>query len=180
MTTWQFVDSIAASPSVLLDINAAPYYVDIQGVDISPPDYDQTWSDNSLAHGSRLAWEKAPNRTLKIPLHIMTSSVAAQETAILNLGLRLAQNGILKIQYGSTPIFVRTFGNPKYAMKIRRALKDSSSIDLEIVAEPFGYGTRVEVGGSPFTLSTNPAVGTNPTRFDISGVLGDETNYSRN
>lgn len=173
MTTWQFVDSIAASPTVLLDINASPFAVDVQGVDLSPPDYDQSWSTNSLAHGSRLAWEKAPNRVLKIPLHITTSTVAAQESAINSLGRQLSTNGILKMQYGTTPIFFRTFGNPKYGMKIRRALKDSSTINLEIMAEPFGYGTRVEVTGSPFTVSNDPAAATNPCRFDVTGILGD-------
>lgn len=172
MTTWQFVDSIAASPSVLLDINAAPYYVDIQNVDLSPAEYDKSWADNSLADGSRLAWEKATNRTLKIPIHIMTSTVPAQETAINNLGLQLSKNGILKVQYGSTPIYFRTFGNPKYGMKVRRALKDSTTITLEIVAEPFGYGPRVECIGSPFTLSNDPSIATG-CKFDITGVLGD-------
>jgi hypothetical protein len=173
MTTWQFVDSIAASPTVLLDLNASPFAVDVQRVDLSPPEYQQAWGDNSLAHGARLVWEKAVNRTLVIPLHITTSTVAAQETAIQNLGLMLARNSILKVQYGNTPIFFRTFANPKYAMKIRRALRDSSSVDLAIAAEPFGYGSRVEVTGSPFTVSNNPVAGTNPTWFDITNVPGD-------
>lgn len=173
MTTWQFVDSIAASPSVILDLNAAPLYVDVNRADVSPPDYDQSWSDNALSHGSRLVWEKAPNRVLVVPIHIMTSSVAAAESAINALGLQLAKNGILKVQYGTTPLYFRTFGNPSYAMKIRRALTASTSVDLKIVAEPFGYGPRVECTGSPFTVSNNPAAGTNPTWFDITGVLGD-------
>jgi len=173
MTTWQFVDSIAAAPGVLLDINAAPFYVDIQRVDLSPPDYDQSWSDNALSHGSRLVWEKAPNRTIVVPIHIMTSTAAAMETAITQLGNQLAKNGILKVQYGNTPLYFLTFGNPSYAMKVRRALTASSSIDLKIIAEPFGLGPRVECIGSPFTVSNNPAAGTNPTYFDITGVLGD-------
>ena len=173
MTTWQFVDSIATSPSVLLDLNASPFFVDVASVDLSPAEYDQSWSSNSLAHGARLAWEKAQNRTLKIPLHIMSSTVSAHETAITNLGNRIAQNGILKVQYGSTPIYFRTFGNPKYAMKIRRALKDSSTINLEIQAEPFGYGPRIEVPNSPFTVSNDPAAGSNGCFFDIVGISGD-------
>jgi hypothetical protein len=173
MTTWQFVDSIAASPTVLLDLNASPFFIDTSRVDLTPPEFDQSWSDNSLYHGSRLVWEKAQNRSLFIPVHIMTSTVAAQETAIQNLGLQIAKNGILKVQIGSTPIFFRTFGNPKYAMKVRRSLKDTGSVDLTILAEPFGYGTRVEVTGSPFTVNNDPANATNPCRFDITGVLGD-------
>lgn len=172
MTTWQFVDSIATSPSVLLDLNASPLFVDVKDVDLSPPEYDQSWSNNSLAHGSRMAWEKAVNRVLKIPLHIVSSTVAAHETAITNLGNRLAKNGILKVQYGNTPIYFRTFGNPKYAMKIRRALQDSSTINLEIAAEPFGYGPRIEVPNSPFTVSNNPALA-NGCFFDVVGISGD-------
>lgn len=172
MTTWQFVDSIAASPTVLLDLNNGPFVVDSSRVDLSPPDYDQSWSNNSLAHGSRLLWEKATNRTLTVPIHIITSSVPAMETAITNLGNRLAQNGILKVQYGSTPLFFRTFGNPTYSMKIRRALRDSTSVDLKIAAEPFGYGLRQEVAGSPFTLSNDPSIATG-CKFDISGIQGD-------
>lgn len=172
MTTWQFVDSIAASPSVLLDLNASPFAVDVKKVDLSPPDFDQSWSDNSLAHGARLSWERAVNRVLTIPLHITSATVAAHETAITNLGNRLAQNGFLKVQYGSTPIYFRTFGNPKYSMKVRRALQDSSSIDLQIAAEPFGYGPRVEVPGSPFTVSNDPSIATG-CKFDIAGISGD-------
>lgn len=172
MTTWQFVDSIAASPSVLLDLNAAPFAVDVKRVDLSPPDFDQSWSDNSLAHGSRLSWERALNRVLAIPIHLTTTSVASHATALENLGNRLAQNGLLKVQYGATPVYFRTFGNPKYAIKVRRALQDSSSIDLQIAAEPFAYGPRIEVPGSPFTLSNDPSIATG-CKFDISGILGD-------
>lgn len=175
MASWGFVaDMVTSSPTVNLNLNSAPYYVGAYNLD--PADYDQGWASSPLRHGDRPTRSRAPNRVLQIEVHITSATPDLQATAIENLGKQIAVNNILRVQFGaaaSSAVFFRTFADPKYAATIRNRLTSASSINLSIIAEPFAYGPRVEVTGSPFTVSNNPAAATNPCRFDLASILGD-------
>lgn len=176
MGTWQFVQDMAsASPTVLLDLNTTGLRV-ARGYNLDPPKYDRGFVGGPLRHGQRPTRAVASNRTLRIPLELNQTSGDAAATALENLGRQLAVDNILKVQLdnASSPVFFRTFGHPDYAAQVRAGffVRDTH-LELEIAAEPFAYGPRVEVTGSPFTVANDPAAGTNPCRFDITGVLGD-------
>lgn len=174
MSTWQFVaDMASASPTVLLDLNStASGLLVSKGWDLSPAKYDKGWASSPLRHGARNTRSTAQNITLTIPLEIVATSESAAATTIENLGRQLMTPNILKVQLGSaSPVFYRTFANPDYAMRARNILLRDHRIELAIDAEPFAYGVRVTAG--TFTVSNDPAAGTNPCRFDITSVQGD-------
>lgn len=175
MATWQFVaDMASASPTVLLDLNSYAGGLMVgKGFDLSPAKYDMGWASSPLRHGARPTRAAAENITLTIPIEVVATTGAAAATAIENLGRQLMVPNILKVQLGGAPnpVFYRTFGNPDYAMQARLALTQYHRLELTITAEPFAYGVRVNAGS--FTVSNDPAAGTNPCRFDITSVQGD-------
>lgn len=176
MATWQFVaDMASASPSVLLDLNDGnPFWVG-DGWNLSPANYSKGYTGSPLQHGSRPSNSRSENRTLTLPLQVVAADHTAAATAIQSLGLLLRSNGFLKYQPNgaANPQFFRYFANPDYAIEVTKTLTQQPKINLQIEAESFAYGPRVEVTGSPFTVSNNPAAGTNPCHFDITNVLGD-------
>lgn len=173
MATWQFVaDFLTASPTVSLDINSFSTGLMVgDGYNLDPPKYDKGYAANSLRHGSTVVRSVAQNRTLVIPIQVNTSTRDTAATAIELLGKQIAVDNFLKVQFGSTPVFFRTFANPDYAWEVKKTLTQESRVTLTLEAEPFAYGTRVDAGA--FTVSNDPANGTNPCRFDISSVTGD-------
>lgn len=178
MATWQFVQDMASSsPAVLLDINSFAGGLMVgPGYNLDPPKYDRGFVGGPLRHGQRPTRSVAGNRTLVIPLELLRSSGDTAATALENLGRQLAVDNILKVQLdnATNPVFFRTFANPDYAAQVRAGfLVRNSHLELQIEAEPFAYGPRVEVTGSPFTVANDPAAGTNPCQFDITGILGD-------
>lgn len=173
MATWAFVaDMASATPAVLLDLNQAGLRVGLDW-NLSPPQYDKSRVGGPLRHGQQVTRSFAGNRVLSIPLEITQATSDASAQAIENLSRQLAVDNILKVQFGTNPVFFRTFADPEFAASVRGILTQNTSIKLEIEAEPFAYGPRVTVTGSPFTVSNNPAAGTNPCAFDIASVLGD-------
>lgn len=177
MATWQFVaDMVTASPTVLLDINSVSTGMWVgDGYDVSPTSYDKGWAGNPMRHGQRLVRSSAQNWVLKIPIQVNAATNQAAATTIQTLGLLLRVDGFLKYQAsGATnPVFFRTFANPEYAIEVTKTLVQNAKLDLQLICEPFAYSPRVEVTGSPFTLSNDPAAGTNPVHIDIASVVGD-------
>jgi hypothetical protein len=173
MAIWQFVaDVSSATPTVVLDLNnGLPFWVG-NDFNIDPAKFAKGYTTSSLMHGARPTNSVAGNRTIRLLLHIKTS-VANTVQAIQDLGRVLAAPSYLKVQLANaTPLFFRVYGDPDYAATIRSLLLQTTTVEVTLEASPWGIGPRVECSGSPFTVSNNPAVG--GTKFDISGVLGDE------
>lgn len=174
MAIWQFVtDFLTSTPTVSLDLNA-PATSGLQvadGYNLDPPKYDKGYAASALRHGSTVVRSVAGNRVLVIPLNVMAATKDLAATAIENLGKQIAVDNFLKVQFGSTPVFFRTYADPDYAWEVKKILTETSQVVLTLEAEPFAYGPRVNAGS--FTVSNDPAAGTNPCRFDITGVTGD-------
>ena len=169
---WQFVaDMSSASPTVLLDLKANGFRVRTDWK-LGPTLFEKGYVSSPLRHGKRPTRSTAANQILEIPLELNKSTPTLAAQAIEDLCRQLAIDNILKVQMdGGTPVFFRTFGDADFAAAVRSVLIQDTSITLSIEAEPFAYGPRVSLGS--FTVSNNPAAGTNPLRFDITGVLGD-------
>lgn len=172
----KFVESIASSPVVRLDINnpATGISVATEGIDLSPSEYRRTTVSTMLADGDIIPAASYGNRVLKIPLkviHGISDSVAA---LLQSLARELARpNNILMVQlHGATsPVFFRTFATPTYTLNmLGLLLTGHTQVDLEIVAEPFAYGLQ-ETITSP-TITEDPAAA-NGMFWDITGVKGD-------
>lgn len=162
-----------STPTVLLDLNAFGMQVG-RGWSLDPPQFDKGRSGAMLRDGQRITRSVAGNRMLTIPIEIYKTTSDLAATQIENLGKQLAVDNILKVQLGTaSPVFFRTFADPDMAMSLHGLSTQNTRLELQIEAEPFAYGPRVTVTGSPFTVSNNPAAGTNPCYFDVTGVLGD-------
>lgn len=160
-----------ASPTVLLNLNASPWWVG-NNFKIDPPTFTKGRAGGSQRAGQRVTFSTPGNRTIVLPLHLK-GNAASQSTAIEALCRQVANDGILKVQLASNPVFFKTFGNPGIEQTIRALLQDTSTITLEIEAEPYAYGIREEVTGSPWTLSNDPAAATNPCKIDMTNIKGD-------
>lgn len=171
MAIWQFVtDFLTATPTVSLDINTASLMVG-DGWNLDPAKYSKGYASSPLSRGQRPTNSTPGNRVLTIPVQVNATDRDAAATAIENLGLQLAKDNILKVQFGSTPVFFRTYADPDYATEVKKTLTQHAQITLQIEAEPDAYGVRVDVGS--ITVSNDPANVSNPCRFDIINVQGN-------
>jgi hypothetical protein len=175
MYTWQFVDSIASSPTVRLDLNTltAGIFVTEQP-ELSPPELRRVVSASMLADGEKIPAAAFANRTIKLPLYVSRSTADLQATVLQNLARELARQpgNILRVQLGTTnPIFFRTFPAPDATYQISMALlPQEGRVTLEIPCEPFGYGLEEVL--TPVTVANNPA-SANGLFLDITSPKGD-------
>lgn len=178
MTTIQFVaDMTSDAPAVLLDLNSSPITL-APGYDFGAASFDKGWATSPLRHGGRLTRSVAGIKQMNIPLQVVSPTAAGFSAAVETLGRLLMTNGYLRVQFSnsSRPVFFRYFADPDYSISIRGILSCAVQyqvITLTLYTDPFAYGPRVEVSGSPFTVSNDPAAVTNPMRFDVTGVQGD-------
>jgi hypothetical protein len=177
MTTWQFVaDMVTNTPTVLLDLNVSP--LNVASYDLSPSDYAKGYAGGSMLNGQRVVFQAAQNRMLSLSLQVVSTTSAGFAGAIESLGRQLATDNILKYQPNNTvaPVFFRTLANPGYAAEVRGVLRCAVQyqvVTLTIEAEFAAYGPRVEAVNSPFTVSNDPAAGSNGCFFDVTSVQGD-------
>ena len=171
---WQFVtDMASSSPTVRLDLNSSGMRV-LLGWKLGPTLFEKGYAGGPLRHGRTPNRSKGLNQVLEIPVEINKSTPALGAQAVEDLVRQLSVDNILKVQLDGhpNPVFYRTFGDADFAAVARTVLIQDATVTLSIEAEPFAYGPRVEVTGSPFTVSNNPAL-SNGCKFDITGVLGD-------
>lgn len=178
MTTWQFVADMASdTPAVSLDLNVAP--INVTRYDLSPSDFAKAYSGSSLYDIQQPTFNAARNRVLHIELTVSSPNATGFAQAAENLGRQLGQDNILKYQPTNTirPVFFRTFANPAYAAQVRGIVSTCTAqyqnIALDIEAEFPAYGPREEAVNSPFTVSNDPAAGSNGCFFDVTSVKGD-------
>lgn len=173
----QFVDKIASSPTVRLDLNsfAGGIMVATDGIDFSPPPLRRAVISTLFNDGDYIPAAAYGNRTLKIPVELIFGTTDNAATAMQNLARELARpNNILKVQLdgATSPIFFRTLAAPDYTLSMLRLLLTAhTNITLEIPAEPFALGLKEVIAN--VTVTEDPAAGTNPMRWDITGVKGD-------
>jgi hypothetical protein len=173
----QFVDSIASSPTVRCDLNARAQglMVNIAGVDLSPPPLRRTVVSTMMTDGEIIPASAYGNRTLKLPLKLLTSTFDAGATILQNLAHELIRpNNILKVQLegATSPVFFRTFAAPDYVVSmLRLMLTENTDVELTIPAEPFAYGLKETINA--VTVTEDPAAGGNAMFWDITGVKGD-------
>jgi len=171
MALWQFVDSVAASPTVRLDLNAGLLRIG-DGFDLSPAPVRRSIASSMLTDGEQITGWTYGNRTLVLPVQLLTSSADEAATQLQRLGRELARDSnILRVQLGTVPYFFRTFAAPDYTFKMLKTLVELGKATLEIPADPFAYGLREDVAVG--VVTNNPAAATRGGFFDVTGVKGD-------
>jgi hypothetical protein len=171
--TLQFVDSIASSPTVRLDLNDDTLWgFDYDGSDFSPPSIRRAYADTLLVDGARIPAAAYDNRRLQLRLDLKTSTVDAAATQIQKLGRELDRAAnILTWKPGtSEPVFFRTFRSPINRITEVPGPGTYKTFDVSVEAEPFALGLRESVG--TLATSTNPAAA-GGCFMDVTGVKGD-------
>jgi len=179
--TWQFVDSIASSPTVRLDINSLTNGIVLtEQPEMSPPQRRRAWASSMMSDGATLPASAFENRVLRIPLFVTRATADLQATLLQSLARELSRESvepggpgnIIRVQMGTTnPMFFRTFPAPDAVYDMSMRLPMQGKVTLEIPCEPFGYGLRETLSAA--TVTNNPAAGTNGMYFDITTVKGD-------
>lgn len=169
-TIVQFVNQIAATPTVRLDVCGAIWTLS-RDSDLSPPQLDRAYAGSLLADGRPLTGAAYGNRLLTLQLLLQNNATAEQAAAYIQaLGRELDRpSNFLRWQPGTdAPVFFRTlradFGSIYWDKTQKRCT-------VTIPAEPFAYGLREAI--SPITVTDDPAAGANGNFFDITSVKGD-------
>lgn len=170
-----FVDDIAGSPTVLLDLNdttrASGFMIGPEGVKIPPPALRRAVISTMLTDGETVPASAYGNRVVSVPLVLTTGTENAAASAVRNLGRILNQSkATLRVKIGTTQVFFRTLRS-ELALEFTRNLLRDGKVALELPAEPFAYGP--EETAYTGTIASDPGAGTHPCYVDITAVKGD-------
>lgn len=167
---FQFVDSIAANPTVRLDLNAGNWSTH-RTTEFGMPPMKRSVTGTMLRDGEYVGATAYGNRELRLVLDLRATS---QDTIALEFQ-RLAReldrpSNLLKYQptAATHPVFFRTF---RTSIDSHEWNPDRRRLTVTLLAEPAALGLREDIG--PITVNNDPAHVTNPMRFDLTGVKGD-------
>jgi hypothetical protein len=174
---WQlaFVDSIAASPTVRLDICHGPRgpWNPREGTRFDPPPLRRSTPSSLLADGAAPTSAAYDNRTLFLKLQLadrgtnMAADPAAAQLQLLMRELDRPSN-ILRLVAGTTaPVFFRTFRSGPDTVDFDPINRE---VTASVLAEPFAYGLEETLSGT--SVANNPA-SANGLFLDISAPKGD-------
>lgn len=175
MSTWQFVDSIAASPTVRLDLNSRSGGLMLaEDPDVSPPRTRTASVASMLADGELIPARAFVNRTIRMTLQLVdhtTKDLAAAKLQALARELTRQPGNFLRVTVATNAMFFRTLPAPDAAYNLLLNAAEWGNATIEIPCEPFGYGLKETLTG--VTVTNNPAAGSNGMFFDIASPKGD-------
>lgn len=167
----QFVDSIAANPTVRLDLNGGAVSLQAEGTDFGFPDLERAVVSTLLADGGSVPASAYGLRTLTLRLLVSDTDANAVATQMQSLFRELERaKNILKYQpHTSSPVFFKTLrSGPESAQIITSG--SQQVVVVQILAEPFALGLLETL--SQVTVNNDPA-SANGRYWDITGIKGD-------
>lgn len=173
----QFVDSIDASPTVLLDVNLDLNPWICRLITANPPRLRRAMSTNAMTDGGDVSSSQYDMRTVVLDLEVRDSNQddgAAQLQALARVLDRADLFLKWHINGASKPVFFKLFRSDMPAIReIQQAAASYRAVQVELLAEPFALGLRETLG--PFTVNNDPAAGSGALYFELSSsaVLGD-------
>jgi hypothetical protein len=168
-----FVDSIAASPVVRLEMSGmtqGPFNVRV-GTRFDPPPLKRSIPSSLLADGGTPTSASYDNRTIVLQLQPMVNGVAmAADAAAAQMQLLYREldrpANILRYQAGTTsPVFFRTYRSGPDSVDFDPINKE---VTVTLLAEPFAYGLEETQSGT--AVLNNPTTG---MFLDITSPKGD-------
>lgn len=171
-----FVDSIAATPTVRLNLSdSVTWILNANETDFSPPPLRQAIAQTLLTDGGVVPSSAYDFRRITLGLFLAEATADDMAAALQSLYRELDRPGgnILRWHDHTThPVFFRT--HRASANSVRQLGRDGrrKKIEVELLAEPFGYGLRQDPVVAA-TVSTDPAAGSNGCFVDVTGVKGD-------
>lgn len=174
--TWQFVDQPVASPTVLLDMNnGSTTRVEKPGPQTPTPQLNRSFASNAMTDGGILSSASYQNRELKFTVWLNGANLSAKISQLDALKAQLAKpsNLIMYVPPGwSFPVFFRTFRSDDYVVDNGGGVGGAEwRVNCNVIAEPFAIGARRDL--TQVTVTNNPASGTNPILWDMTGIAGD-------
>lgn len=171
----KFVDSIAASPTVRLDLNDETTWTCAR-FDPGVPTIRRAMSSNTMTDGIHVSSSSYDARTITFELLLRTSTQDLNATQIQTLARELdrATNIVMYQPNGLTkPVFFKTFRSNLSQIQDILTSTAMRTCTIELLAEPFALGLMETV--SVGTVNNDPAHATNGCYFDIAAasVIGD-------
>jgi hypothetical protein len=171
-----FVDSIAASPAMRLDMSGGtrgPFNMR-DGTRFDPPPLKRSLPSTLLADGGTPTSSAYDNRVCLLKLGIMDAGkFRAADPAATAIQLLMREldrpSNFLRYQAGtSAPVFFRTYRSGPDTVDFDPITRE---VTVSLLAEPFAYGLKESL--SPVTVTANPAAGANGMFFDVTSPKGD-------
>lgn len=169
----KFVDSVASSPSVRLDLNdGTTWRALLNGSEFQTPPLRRALATTLMVDGSRQPAAAYDNRTIKLTLSLQATGNDNQATQIQNLAREVdrPQNVLMWQPVGATnAVFFKTLRSD-----VTRVVEHKSNrreVELNLMAEPFAYG--LEQNLVAVTVNNDPANVSNGQFWDITGIKGD-------
>lgn len=171
----KFVDSIAASPTVRLDLNDETTWTCTR-FDPGVPTIRRAMSSNTMTDGIHVSSSSYDARTITFDLLLRTSTQDLNATQIQTLARELdrATNIVMYQPNGLTkPVFFKTFRSNLSQIQDILTSTAMRTCTIELLAEPFALGLMETI--SVGTVNNDPAHATNGCYFDIAAasVIGD-------
>jgi hypothetical protein len=175
----QFVDSVASSPTVRLDLNDGSTWNMLEGTEFPPPPLRRAVAQTLLTDGGVIPSSAYDLRvlTLVLGLNASTADAAAEALQALFRELDRPANLIRWQPHGVTnPVFFRTFRTSVEAV-LRHGQPDNrrKTLTVNIPAEYAAYGL-LETPVSGVTVSTNPAAAVNGCFVDVDYAVPSNAN----
>jgi len=169
----QFVASIAAAPTVRLDLDTGPWRT-LKGSESPPPPLIRALTGTLLQAGQNVAADQHGNRVVRLALQLKAAAgTAATEMQKLHRELERPANFLLwQPDTDLPPVFFRTFRSSDYAPALDWGI-GLHEFTVDVLAEPYALGLRQTLSSA--VVAKDPAAGTNPCRFDVAAasVIGD-------
>lgn len=169
--TFAFVDSIADTATVRLNLSASPWSVRANGTVLGPPPRRRSVVSTLLADGESIPAAVYGNRTLTLSLYLNADAdAAATQVQLLSRELDRPFN-VLRYSPSTTQhVYFRILPSDYNTVEWDAAARLAS---VNLLAEPFAYGTK-QTAVNAATLAANPA-SANGNFVDIAAasVLGD-------
>jgi hypothetical protein len=167
-----FVDSIATSPTLRLDlVNPQGLRPMAEGTSFGTPELRRAVASTVMTDGARVPASAYDTRVITLVLRPPDNASADTAASLLQDLVQEVDRptNFLRWQPDTTnPLFFRTFRSDLSGV-VWDALERKFTATL--LAEPFGLGLKQTL--SPVTVNNDPSAGSNGMFFDVTGVLGD-------
>lgn len=168
----RFVDSIAASPTLRLDLNDESSWW-VKSFSAPPPRLRRSVAENAMRDGINVGSSSYGSRTLTIELECRksTQDLAATEIQKLWRELDRATNFLMYQPTGATkPVFFRTYRSDPSQLADVMSQQAMRTVTIELLAEPFALGLEESFSG---TFSWDGASASGFQASSVPTILGD-------
>lgn len=169
----RFVDSIASSPTVLLDLHDITTFAVLE-FDAPPPTLQRSVTASMLTDGDFISATSYGDRVVAARLKVKTSSQDNLETQKQTLARLLdSDSSILEFKRdgATSPVFFRLKRGDLTNVEQMISQTAMDILEFEAPAEPFAYGLPTDITG--VDIDRDPTAGTNPMTYALPAIKGD-------